>query len=183
MNQSPSYRIGLLSDSHGRADTTRRAVKLLLAHGADCLIHLGDVGSEQVLDELVVARPGAPGDTAALVEAHVVFGNCDYDEATLTRYAQGLGLVVDHPLGKLALADSHGGHLYFCHGHRGADMQAALGAQPRYVCHGHTHLMTDQRRGPTRIINPGALHRAARHTVALLEPEHDELTFLNVPGH
>jgi predicted phosphodiesterase len=54
---------------------------------------------------------------------------------------------------------------------------AALQASPAYLCHGHTHCVTDQRIGGTRIINPGALQRAAQYSVALLDTEDDTLSF------
>ena len=49
-----------------------------------------------------------------------------------------------------------------------------------YLCHGHTHATRDERLGPTRVINPGALFRARRHTVAVLDLARDEVSFLAV---
>lgn len=167
-------RIGLLSDSHGRAATTRRAVALLLDAGAEQIVHLGDVGSTDVLDALAVNAPG----NGEQLPAHVVFGNSDYDVEPLDRYARDLGLTVDHPVGTLQLEP---GQLVFCHGHDSRAMGAALAAGVRWLCHGHTHQASDTRQGATRIINPGALHRAAQYTVALLDTADDELTLLNVP--
>ena len=46
---------------------------------------------------------------------------------------------------------------------------------------GHSHMAHDRRDGPTRRINPGALHRAAEFTAALLDPGTDELRFLTAP--
>ena len=59
--------------------------------------------------------------------------------------------------------------------------RAHLAAEVRYLCHGHTHTALDARRGKTRVINPGALHRAAEYTVALLDTDTDTLTFYPVP--
>ena len=165
-------KIGLLSDSHGRAGTTRRGVERLLEAGADCLIHLGDVGSVEVIDALCVAPDGGPQ-----LPAHLVFGNTDWDIEDLQEYAEDLDLRVDHPVGRLALDDPRGGELIFCHGHEDAPMQQALSRGVRYLCHGHTHRQTDDRRGATRIINPGALFRARTYSVALLDTERDDLQF------
>jgi hypothetical protein len=85
--------LGILSDSHGRADTTRLAVKLLRDRGAELLLHLGDIGGEQVIDELV----GQP--------ARIVFGNCDWNDRELGRYAEILGIINDHPIGRLTIDD------------------------------------------------------------------------------
>jgi putative phosphoesterase len=167
-------RVGLLSDSHGRADTTERAVALLLQQGAELLVHLGDVGTPEVLEALVAAPPGSRQP----VPAQVVFGNTDRDPAELERYAGHLGLTVAHPMGQLML-DGH--TLAFCHGHEPRRMNEALDQSVAYLCHGHTHRATDQRRGPTRVINPGALYRARQYTVALLDAGADRLSFLPVP--
>jgi uncharacterized protein len=37
------------------------------------------------------------------------------------------------------------------------------------VCYGHTHQAELRREGPTLVLNPGALYRAARHTFAVVE--------------
>ena len=50
------------------------------------------------------------------------------------------------------------------------------------MIHGHTHRQADRREGRTRIINPGALHRAATKTVAILDTVEDELHFLEIGG-
>jgi len=112
-------RIGLLSDSHGRAVTTRKGVCVLLDQGAELLIHLGDVGTVEVIDALAVNAPGSDRQ----IEAHLVFGNTDWDAPALADYAQDLGITVDHPVGRLTLPD---GELVFCHGHVPADLAQAL---------------------------------------------------------
>jgi predicted phosphodiesterase len=48
--------VGILSDSHGRADPVRAAVALFDRLGVKHLIHCGDVGGVEVFDELV-GRP------------------------------------------------------------------------------------------------------------------------------
>ena len=166
-------RIGLLSDSHGRAGTTRRAVELLQRQGVDLLLHLGDVGTVEVIDALCVE--GKEGDDQ--LEAHLVFGNTDWDHHTLETYAEDLDIAVDHPIGRLKV---EGGDLVFCHGHEHERMDAVLQEQPRYLCHGHTHRVLDTHDGPTRIINPGALFRAKSYTVAILDTAADTLTFHEV---
>lgn len=166
-------RIGLLSDSHGRAVTTRLGVQALLTSGIDLLIHLGDVGSVEVIDELAVNQP----DTGEPVPARLVFGNSDWDARALGNYATGLGVQVDHPVGRIELDP---GELVFCHGHQARVLAQALAQGVRYLCHGHTHHASDMRSGSTRIINPGALCRAHRYTVAILDTSADALEFLAV---
>jgi predicted phosphodiesterase len=59
-------------------------------------------------------------------------------------------------------------------------MQEAVAEGANYLLHGHTHEPRDERIESTRVINPGALFRARRYTVALLEPEKDRLQFVDV---
>lgn len=166
-------KIGLLSDSHSAGEMTAKAVELLINEKAELLVHLGDICSMSVLDALVAARPGSENP----IEVHLVFGNVDWDWQALSRYAQELGLVVDHPVGNLKFGDRS---MIFMHGHDMAAMNRALAAQPSYICHGHSHEMRDDRVGPTRLINPGALFRAKSYTVAMLDTDSDELRFIEV---
>jgi uncharacterized protein len=159
-------RIGILSDSHGRAHTTRQAVAALLERGAELLLHLGDVGSEAVIDEFV-------GHNARLI-----FGNCDDDVRALTRYAEIMGLKVDHPLGQITI---DGRTIAYTHGHLPYLLDQALAEGVDYVLHGHTHELRDEWVGRSRVINPGALFRASRYTAGLLDPARDALEIIDVP--
>lgn len=163
----------MLSDSHGRAATTRRGVDTLLQHGAELLLHLGDVGTVEVIDALAAPKP----DSTEQIDARLVFGNTDWDAAALGAYARDLGVCVDHPAGRLEV---EGGELVFCHGHEPAIMADALARKVKYLCHGHTHRTLDARRGDTRVINPGALFRARVYTVAMLDTAADRVEFYQV---
>ncbi len=173
--------IGLLSDSHGRAPTTQRGVDLLLEAGAELLLHLGDVGTVEVIDALCTPRPGSNQPAPA----RLVFGNTDWDVAALSSYAEDLGIGVDHPVGVVDLTGRGpgdlSGQLVFCHGHEEGPMAGAVDDDARYLCHGHTHTCIDQPQGRTRVINPGALFRADTYTVALLNTDNDQLTRITVP--
>ncbi|HEY1628897.1 MAG TPA: metallophosphoesterase family protein, partial [Tepidisphaeraceae bacterium] len=68
--------IGILSDTHDRLDNMLAAMQLLRDGGAEFFIHCGDVGGERILDQLA-------GFPAALV-----WGNNDWDQAELSRYAE-----------------------------------------------------------------------------------------------
>jgi putative phosphoesterase len=171
-------KIGLLSDSHGRTTTTRRAVEVLIKAGVDCLIHLGDVGSLEVIDELLVPMPGNADNKP--IEVRLVFGNVDWDRDSMAQYATGLGLTVADPVGHFPLDAAGKRKLIFLHGDDALAMTAALAANPAYLCHGHSHRPRDERSGATRIINPGALFRAQSYTVAVLDTDTDTLKFLPV---
>ena len=157
--------IGVLSDSHGSADTTARAVDELLSRGAQTLIHLGDIETEAVIDELVGHN------------ARIVFGNCDWNEQALRHYAELVGVRVDHPLG---IVEIDGKRIAFTHGHLDRLMREAIDEGVDYLFYGHTHTVCDERCGKTRLINPGALFRAPRYTAAVLDPASDCLTIVDV---
>jgi len=165
--------LGLLSDSHGDDAMTRAAVRLLLDGGAETLLHLGDVCEIAVLDELAGLRSPEGNE----VVSRVVFGNMDLDVQAMSRYAESVGVLVDHPVGRYRVA---GRIVVAHHGHFHSAEPDAIRAKVDYYLHGHTHRMRDERVGSTRLINPGALHRASKHTAALLDCAADELTILEV---
>lgn len=166
-------KLGLLSDTHGHAETAREAVELLLDHGAEILIHLGDIGSVEVIDTLATIPPGHDKQ----IEAHVVFGNCDWQTKPLAKYARDLGVIEHGMSGELT---TDGKRVVFTHGHLDTVMEQAIQSGADYLLHGHTHLQADDVIGKTRVINPGALFRASKHTVALLSPATGQLQVLEV---
>lgn len=148
-----------------------------MEHGAEMLLHLGDVGTVEVIDTLVV--PGREGQPQ--LESRLVFGNTDWDRIALERYAQELGVAVDDPVGWLSLTDAgQTRRLVYCHGDDERPMQQALDEEVDYLCHGHTHRCSDFRSGSTRVINPGALFRADQYTAAILDTATDQLTTLTL---
>ena len=158
--------LGLLSDTHDRADAMAAAVALLQSRGAEFFIHCGDVGSGRILDFLAGLRSA------------FVWGNCDYDRPALQHYAQLIGVSCYGALADLELA---GKKIAVIHGDDHRLKQQLLAEQRHdYLLHGHTHVREDKRVGQVRIINPGALHRASPKSVALLDTAADRLEFIDV---
>ena len=168
----PAVRLGILSDTHGRADACRLAVRILLDMGANAFAHCGDVGAKDVLDAL------------AGHAAWFVWGNNDFDRPRLAAYARDIGLECLDDFGRFNFA---GRQFAITHGdqpglvtpvRRAAEAgQAPQGVEVRddYLLTGHTHVSHDRRIGRLRWINPGALYRARPLTVALLDASADEL--------
>lgn len=164
--------LGVLSDSHGHVERTRAAIEILEAAGATKFVHCGDVGSEDVLSELIGK------------EAWFVLGNCDEPARDLLWYAQTIGLHTPGPAPlELELA---GRRIAVAHGHERAferllaQLEDPVGPRdqaPDYILHGHTHVARDVRIGRTRVINPGALVRARHYSVATLDLLKDEARF------
>jgi putative phosphoesterase len=158
--------VGILSDTHGKTDMAHLAVQTLIGQGAEYLVHCGDVGGKEVLDALA----GHP--------AMFVFGNNDYDRDELENYAKILGIACGGEHGKLAF----GGKLaVVTHGDDHRLLRKLLEQQKiDYLFVGHTHEKLDRREGRVRMINPGALYRAAVKSVALLDTARDQLRFITI---
>ncbi len=158
-------RIGILSDTHDRRTRTARAVEILKAEGAEALFHCGDLTTPEIVFEF------------AELPTYFVLGNNDFDEQGL-RHA--IGAVDGVYLGFGGEVELAGKRLAMTHGDVSAEFQRLAMPGPHYLFYGHSHVRDDRREGPTRWINPGALHRATEHTVALLDLTNDVLHFLKV---
>jgi putative phosphoesterase len=158
--------VGILSDTHDRADASAAGVAALRAAGAEFFVHCGDVGSERILDHLAGLR------------AAFVFGNTDWDRAGLERYAQAIGIDCLGASGELVLGGKRFG---VAHGDDAWLVKRWLAEQRHdYVLLGHSHVRDDDRVGRVRVINPGALHRAREKTVAVLDTTTDALRFIPI---
>jgi putative phosphoesterase len=155
--------IGILSDTHDQVARTKAAVKLLVDSGAEALIHCGDITIPEVVYEL------------APLPSYFVFGNCDEE---LDRLRRAITAIAGTCLERGSLIELGGGRLAVTHGDSRRELERLESQEPDYLFSGHTHLALDERRGPTRYINPGALHRAATWTVALLDCSSDRLEML-----
>jgi uncharacterized protein len=154
--------IGILSDTHDRAEWMAAGLRTLRDAGAAFYIHCGDIGGQACID-LLAGLPGA-----------FVFGNTDFDRPGLSRYAASIDVPCYDPFADLAL---DGKKVAVLHGDDYRLKQRLLATQEHdYLFQGHTHVRADQRVGRTRLINPGALHRAAVKTVVTLDTATDRLT-------
>lgn len=159
-------RIGILSDTHDQVERTRRAVAALLTEGAEALIHCGDLTIPAVVEEVV----GVP--------AYIVLGNCDYYPDELRQAMRRTGATC---LERGGLIELGGRRIAVTHGDSRLEFDRLIAESPDYLFSGHTHLRRDDRQGPTRFINPGALHRASEFTVGLLDLDSDDYRSLTIP--
>jgi putative phosphoesterase len=159
-------KIGILSDTHDRLDRTISAVTLLQEAGAEALIHCGDLTGPDIVS------------ACGVLPSWFVFGNND-DDWPMLRLTMKLSNAVSLEWGgEIALA---GKRIAVTHGHMHKDVRRLLAARPDYLLSGHSHLLADEMHDGVRRINPGALYRADRFTVALLDLATDDLKFLDVP--
>jgi putative phosphoesterase len=163
-------RIAILSDTHGNMRRAGRVVELLgqAQPPVQIIVHCGDVGSPQVLQDL--AALGKP--------IYAVGGNMDRG-IDLETSARELGVSFCRTTVEVPIED--GQHLVATHGHIGGLLEELIaGGQFPYVCCGHTHQFRDDRIGPVRVINPGAVHRSPEPGIAILDTKADELTRLGL---
>jgi putative phosphoesterase len=159
--------LALLSDTHDNALNTLAALALLKPHGPAAYLHAGDLVDAEMLVHFAGLHP-----------FHFVFGNNEYDHAAIRSLALSLDLHCHDDMADLTFA---GKRVALLHGHDGALFEKVVrSGDYAYVIHGHTHLRCDLRAGKTRIINPGAVHRARTKSVALLDVATDELRFLEL---
>jgi putative phosphoesterase len=157
--------VGIMSDSHGDAEATARAVQLLTQRGARKLFHCGDIGGQDVLAEL------------AGHDVVFVWGNCDEPAGHWRSYVHNLGLPWPKPPVRVEI---DGKRIAVFHGHEPHFAAAADDPALDYLFHGHSHRYADHHHGRCRVINPGALYRASVKTVATLELLRDDPHFWRI---
>ncbi len=148
-------KIAILSDSHGRHRTLSRALEEVRRSGIEVVIHCGDIEDR----ESVLLFSG--------LQAHFVLGNCDHDRRTLKSAVMHAGGTLHENFGHL---ECEGVRIAFLHGDDQGLMRDLenCGAYD-FLFYGHTHVAAEHRIGPTRVVNPGALHRAKVKTFAILD--------------
>jgi hypothetical protein len=147
--------IAILSDTHGRYQTVEKALGLVQARKINTVLHCGDIDDA----ETVWLFQG--------FTTHFVFGNCDLDRHAIRQAVHGIGETLHDGYG---LVELNGVKIAFVHGDDGAllhDLEHS-GAFD-FLFYGHTHQAKEHRTGPTRVINPGALHRARVKTFVVLD--------------
>ena len=165
--ESQSMILGILADTHDELDRTRVAVSILLKAGAEALVHCGDLASPPIVEEL------------AVLPSWFVFGNHDSDMVPyLEEAATATGVVC---LGWGGVIEMSGHRIGVAHGHLTTDIRRVLADEPDFLLLGHSHIPDDSRVGTVRRINPGAIHRAERFTVAVLDLANGKLQLIQVP--
>ena len=158
--------VGLVSNTNGRADAMAAALAALRDRGADLIVHCGDVGGRQVLDEL------------KNIDAAFVWGDKDRDRMGLLRHARQVNVVCFGVLGEL---DLDGKRAVLVHGDDKKLVRRLLDEQQYdYLLCGHEPEGEDRKVGKTRVINPGALHGGPSKNCAVVSTTTDEVKFLTI---
>ncbi len=148
-------RIGIVSDTHGNRLMVNLALAALRERDITTLLHCGDIDDPQ---------------TVALFRGfttHFVFGNCDIDQAALREAMADIGATLHDHFGSIEL---EGVKLAFLHGDDKVLMRdVERSGHYDFLFYGHTHQAEEHQSGATRVINPGALHRARPKTFLVLD--------------
>lgn len=148
-------RIGVVSDTHNRYAIVMNAVALLTENAVEYVLHCGDIEDAKTVQ---LFRG---------LKTHFVLGNCDYDEKGLRQAMRETGATFHENYGHLELG---GRKIAWIHGHRPRLFQdVEMSGAYDFLFYGHSHQAEEHRTGPTRVINPGALHRAPVKTFVILD--------------
>jgi uncharacterized protein len=146
-------RVGVISDTHGEVHSTTNALRVLDSLGVSVILHCGDVGVEVV--PLLNGR-----------RTHFVPGNTDNSDglrAAMTDPEHTL----HNPPGTLEI---EGCRIAFLHGDDGQLLHQTIhSGNFDLVCHGHTHAFASSRERKTLSLNPGAISRTRRPSLAVVE--------------
>lgn len=161
-------RIGVISDTHDDLEALECALGILRAEDITKLLHCGDLCGPGIIE----AMDG--------FDTWIARGNMD-------RHPE-LGPTARQVIGAGRLADRHhltleGHSAVLVHGHRENELRELINAgEHGYVFHGHTHRRRDNRVGPTRVINPGALGgmRWQQRSFCILDLPAGDLTFIKI---
>jgi putative phosphoesterase len=160
-------RIGVVSDTHDRAEAVAEAVRLLGQHGAELVLHCGDIESP---DTVAHFRP---------IPTHFVFGNWDKDKAKLAAAIKLIGGSHHDGFGAVELA---GKRIAWVHSHeRHQFYQLEHSNYFDFLFYGHTHVREQHRTGKTLVANPGALFRANPKTCITLDLKTGDIKPILVP--
>jgi uncharacterized protein len=153
-------KIGVLSDTHGDIGAAERAKSILQHQQVSLVIHCGDVGADVV--------PWLKG-----LRTHFVHGNMD-DPDRLREEITDPEHTLHDQLGTLEI---EGRRVAFLHGHDVKLLRHTIhSGHWDLVCYGHTHAFSTGFEGKTLVLNPGALGRTSRPSLAVVDMPSLEVT-------
>jgi putative phosphoesterase len=159
-------RIGIVSDTHGDLRMVTHALAELRERGIATVLHCGDIDDTKTVKLF-------RGFTM-----HFVFGNCDTDKGPLRAAMASIGATLHDHFGSV---DLEGVKLAFLHGDDTTMMRdVERSGYYDFLFYGHTHQAEEHQSGPTRVINPGALHRARPKTFVVLDLDSKEVQSVTI---
>ena len=109
---------------------------------------------------------------------HYVLGNVDTDPRPLRAAIERMHGVYH---GRFGTLEAGGRRIAFLHGDDERLLHETIaGGEYDLVCHGHTHVPKLEHVGKTLVVNPGALYRAPRRTIAIAQLPAMQVTHVTV---
>jgi len=160
--------ISAISDTHSQTKRIRHALEILQNKGVRRLIHCGDIDRPEVV-------PLFNG----WEKLEFVAGNMDQSTEELAKAVSQIGGQWHGEIGSVQWQNRR---IAFLHGHQTRRLhQVVRSGQWDLVLHGHTHVSRIEKIGSTLVVNPGALHNAARYSVALIDLKTMNVELIEVP--
>ncbi|MDH5720856.1 MAG: metallophosphatase family protein [Spirochaetia bacterium] len=158
--------LGVISDTHGNAPNTQKALNLFREKKIKIILHAGDFGSASFLSLFSDFR------------LYLSYGNCD----STYELSANLFASENHPSPEKEQIISFKNKNIFClHGDDSYALKRAVeSAKYDYVIKGHTHFTEDYKFEKTRILNPGALYRANIISAGILDIESDDWQVISI---
>jgi len=151
-------KIGVVSDTHGHVLNAQAAARMLEALEVAAVLHCGDIGSPQI--PTVFSR----------WPTHYVLGNVDHYEDEL--YAAAVMAASGTFHARFADLTLAGKRIAVLHSDDAKRFRLTIaGGDYDLVCYGHTHEAEQHHEGKTLVLNPGALYRASKHQIAVVDLE------------
>jgi len=158
--------LGIISDTHGNKKNTIKALDIFTRESIKTILHAGDFGSRELLtlfDQF---------------EIHLAYGNTDSETDLPKTLFKAQNQPWPEKEQKLEFA---GKKILLLHGDHSPNLQEKIkSGKYDYIIKGHTHFPEDYRFQHTRVLNPGALHRADTYSVGILDLINDEWRVLPV---
>jgi putative phosphoesterase len=146
--------LGVVSDTHGNTISTQKAVRVLESMQVDAVLHCGDIGSAAI-PPLFASWP-----------THFVFGNVDWNRNELQQAIEQAGLSTHGRFGAFQAGERRIALLHSDDEKRFRD--TIQNGKWDLVCYGHTHLAEHHFVNKTLVLNPGAIDRTRRPSVAVV---------------
>jgi hypothetical protein len=146
-------KLGVISDTHGEVWAVERAMRALQSMRVGLAIHCGDIGVE-----VIPLLQGLP--------THFVSGNMD-DPIRMREVITD----PDHTLhAGLGTIEVEGRRVAFLHGDDVKLLHHTIhSGHWDLVCYGHTHAFSNSFEGATLVLNPGAVGRTSRPSLAVVD--------------
>lgn len=160
-------KIGLIADTHNDFERTEKAIEIFKSKGIKTILHAGDLSHSDLLPLFVDFN------------FYLSFGNTD-DPVSLEAECRRLHL--NKPAYSLYLKHKNRNIFLF----HGFTEQVPLYRQVcdkkglSIIVKGHTHMKENFYKNGIWVINPGALHRSAIHSVGLLDTANQSLEYIDI---